>query len=72
MKGKEINHSYYKLYLMRYLRDIGNPSYKDSDFVSARVDAAMDEYERMRLGGADVHQAQESSLAILLEGFEEG
>lgn len=69
MKGKD--RSYYKLYLLRYLRDIGHPSYLDSDFVSARVDSAMEEYERICLGGADVHQAQESSMAILLEGFDE-
>lgn len=70
MKGIDTDLSYYRLYLLRYLRDTGNPTYLDSDFVSARSYAAVEEYERMRLGGSDVYQAQESAMAVLLEGFE--
>ena len=69
MKGKDIDSSYFRLFLLRHLRERDDLSYLDSDYISARVEAATDEYERKLKEGAECHQAQASALAILLENY---
>ena len=62
--------SYYELYLRRHLRDTGNSLSSDHEFITTRADAAAEEYERQRLDGASVFQAQELAMSILMEGID--
>lgn len=61
--------SYYRLYLLRYLREQEDERATDEEFIDARSDAAEKEYEERRRDGLTVDQAQELAMAVLLEGF---
>lgn len=62
--------NYYSNYLREYLTDAGDVRQDDEDFVSARADAASEEYEVQRRAGAPPPCAQELAMAVLMEGLE--
>ena len=62
--------NYYTTYLQTYLTDAGDVRKDDEDFISARADAASEEYEVQRRGGAPPPCAQELAMAVLMEGFD--
>ena len=62
--------NYYSSYLKAYLTDAGDTRKDDEDFISARVDAASEEYEVQRRAGAPPACAQELAMGILMEGLE--
>lgn len=62
--------NYYSNYLREYLTDAGDMRKDDEDFISARADAASEEYEVQRRAGAPPACAQELAMAVLMEGFE--
>lgn len=61
--------SYYRLYLLRFLKEQEDERANDDEFIDARTDAAEKEYEDRRRDGLTVDQAQELAMAVLLEGF---
>ncbi len=60
---------YYRLYLLKFLRDTGNDLMNDEEFISSRADLAAEEYENIRRDGASVVVAQESAMTVLLNGL---
>ena len=58
---------YYRLYLLKFLRDTGNDLMNDEEFISSRADLAAEEYENIRRDGASVAVAQESAMTVLLK-----
>ena len=60
---------YYRLYLQKFLKETGNDLMNDEDFVSSRADLAAEEYENVRRDGASVAVAQETAMAVLLNGI---
>ena len=60
--------NYYSSYLRAYLTDAGDIRRDDEDFISARADAASEEYEVQRRAGAPPACAQEMAMGILMEG----
>ena len=62
--------SYYRLYLLRFLKEQEDERANDDEFIDARADAAEIEYEERRRDGLTVDQAQECAMAVLLEGFD--
>jgi hypothetical protein len=62
--------SYYRLYLLRFLKEQEDERANDDEFIDARADAAEIEYEERRRDGLTVDQAQELAMAVLLEGFD--
>lgn len=62
--------NYYSSYLLAYLTDAGDARKDDEDFISARANAASEEYEVQRRGGAPPPCAQELAMEVLMEGFE--
>lgn len=61
--------NYYSSYLKAYLTDAGDDRIDDDDFISARADAASEEYEVQRRAGVSPACAQELAMAVLMEGF---
>ena len=64
-----IRFDYYSLYLLKFLKDTGNDLMNDKEFISSRADLAAEEFENVRRDGASVAVAQESAMAILLNGL---
>ena len=62
--------NYYSNYLRTYLTDAGDMRKDDEDFISARADAASEEYEVQRRAGAPPACAQELAMTVLMEGLE--
>ena len=62
--------SYYRLYLLRFLKEQEDERANDDEFIDACSDAAEIEYEERRRDGLTVDQAQECAMAVLLEGFD--
>lgn len=62
--------NYYSNYLRTYLTDAGDVRKDDDDFISARADAASEEYEVQRRAGAPPPCAQELAMSVLMEGLE--
>ena len=62
--------SYYRLYLLRFLKEQEDERANDDEFIDARADAAEIEYEERRRDGMSVFEAQECAMAVLLEGFD--
>lgn len=62
--------NYYSSYLRAYLTDAGDIRRDDENFISARADAASEEYEVQRRAGAPPPCAQELAMGILMEGLE--
>lgn len=62
--------SYYRLYLLRFLKEQEDERANDDEFIDSRADAAEIEYEERRRDGLTVDQAQELAMAVLLEGFD--
>ncbi|MBQ7424233.1 MAG: DUF1896 family protein [Prevotella sp.] len=60
---------YYKLYLQKFLQDTGNDLMNDEEFISSQADLAAEEYENVRRDGASVAVAQESAMAVLMDGL---
>ena len=61
--------NYYTTYLKAYLTDTGDARKDNEDFISARADAASEEYEVQRRAGAPPACAQEMAMGILMEGL---
>lgn len=66
----KIELSYYRLYLLRFLKEQEDERANDDEFIDARADAAEIEYEERRRDGLTVDQAQECAMAVLLEGLD--
>lgn len=66
----DMDANYYTTYLKAYLTDTGDARKDDEDFISARADAASEEYEVQRRAGAPPPCAQELVMGILMEGLE--
>jgi len=64
-----IRFDYFSLYLLKFLQETGNDLMNDEDFISSRADLAAQEFEDMRRDGASVSMAQESAMAVLMNGF---
>lgn len=62
--------NYYSNYLRAYLTDVGDMRKDDVDFISARADAASEEYEVQCRAGAPPACAQELAMTVLMEGLE--
>ena len=62
--------NYYTSYLRAYLTDTGDTRKDDEDFISARADAASEEYEVQRRAGVPPACAQELAMTVLMEGLE--
>ena len=62
--------NYYSNYLKDYLTEVNDQRKDDEDFISARADAASEEYEVQRRVGAPPACAQELAMSVLMEGFE--
>lgn len=62
--------NYYSSYLRAYLTDAGDIRRDDENFISARVDAASEEYEVQRRAGAPPPCAQELAMSVLMEGLD--
>ena len=62
--------NYYSNYLRTYLTDAGDAQKDNEDFISARADAASEEYEVQRRAGAPPACAQELAMTVLMEGFD--
>lgn len=58
--------SYYALYLKNYLSDQGDRNALNDEFINDRADSAEAEFERQRLDGRTVDQAQERAMRVLL------
>lgn len=64
-----IRFDYYSLYLLKFLQDSGNDLMSDEEFINGRADLAAEEYENVRRDGASVAVAQESAMAVLMNGL---
>ena len=62
--------NYYTTYHRAYLTNAGDIRQDDEDFISARADAASEEYEVQRRAGAPPACAQELAMTVLMEGLE--
>ena len=62
--------NYYTTYLRAYLTNAGDVRQDDEDFISARADAASEEYEVQPRAGAPPACAQELAMTVLMEGLE--
>lgn len=62
--------SYWALYLKKYLSDEGDRNALNESFIIDRADSAEAEFERQRLDGKSVDQAQECALRVLMEGLD--
>lgn len=69
MSNKEIEMSYYGLYLKSFFEDFpGNEELNNDDFINARAEQAAEEFERLRRENYPVSQAQEGAMRVLLFG----
>ena len=64
-----IRFDYYRLYLQKFLKETGNDLMDDEEFLSSRANLAGEEYENVRRDGASVAVAQESAMAVLMDGL---
>ena len=62
--------NYYSNYLKDYLKEVNDRRKDDEDFISARADAASEEYEVQCRAGAPPACAQELAMTVLMEGLE--
>ena len=60
---------YYRFYLQKFLKETGNDLMDDEEFLSSRAELAAEEYENVRRDGASVAVAQESAMAVLMNGL---
>ena len=60
---------YYRLYLQKFLKETGNDLMDDEEFLSSRANLAAEEYENVRRDGASVAVAQETAMAVLVNGL---
>ena len=68
---KRIEGSYYGMYLLNHLQDIGDERQHDVEFIDQRADDAAAAFEQARRNGATVFAAQESAMKVLMEGFDQ-
>ena len=61
--------NYYSSYLWAYLTHAGDARKEDENFITARADAASEEYEVQRRAGAPPACAQELAMGVLMEGL---
>lgn len=60
---------YYRLYPQKFLKETGNDLMDDEEFLSSRANLAAEEYENVRRDGASVAVAQETAMAVLVNGL---
>lgn len=65
----ERNLDYYRLHLLKYLTEEGDPRKDDDSFLDARAEGAAREWECTRLNGHTADQAQEIAMSYLMEGL---
>lgn len=63
--------SYYKGYLIRFLKEINSPLQENMDFINERADAAAENYEKFRKEGKGVIESEELTISILTNGIED-
>lgn len=63
----DMDANYYSNYLKAYLTDAGDARKDDEDFISARADAASEEYEVQCRADAPPPCAQELAMSVLME-----
>jgi hypothetical protein len=68
-KNKQLELSYYGLYLLSYLKENHPDKDSDTSFIEARTSLATDSFEQARLEGNTVEGAQELAMATLLKGL---
>lgn len=67
---RDMEANYYSNYLKDYLTEVNDRRKDNDDFISARADAASEEYEVQCRGGAPPPCAQKLAMAVLMEGLE--
>ena len=69
MSNKDVEMSYYGLYLRAYFEDFpGSGDMDDDDFIESRSEQAAEEYEDKN-GPVRVRQAHEGAITLLLSGI---
>ncbi len=68
-KNRQVELSYYGLYLQHYLIENHPDKAVDTDFIAVREDLASDTFEQARLVGYPVEGAQEQAMKALLQGL---
>jgi Domain of unknown function (DUF1896) len=68
-KNKQLELSYYGLYLLAFLKENHPDKASDTSFIEARSSLATDNFEQARLEGYTVESAQELAMATLLKGL---
>lgn len=68
-RNKQMELSYYGLYLLSYLKENHPDKVSDNSFIGARSALAADAFEQARLQGNTIEGAQEQAMATLLHGL---
>ena len=63
----KIEFGYDALYLKKHLQEVNDPRQDDDQFIMSRVDAAADEFDRVRLAGGSPDAAQEAAHKVLMD-----
>lgn len=69
MEDLNLTQTYDGLYLKKVLKENNDPRANDEQFIIGRVERSTKEFERQRLAGMAVDQAQEISMHVLLDGL---
>ena len=67
--NKQVEMSYYGLYLNAYFEDYPVQVAVSDDFIESRSELASEEFERLRREGLPVSQAHEGAVRVLLSGI---
>lgn len=68
-RNKQMELSYYGLYLLSYLKENHPDKVSDNGFIEARSALAANAFELFRLEGYTIEGAQELAMAALLQGL---
>ena len=68
-KNQTTELSYYRLYLLNYLKENHPDHAADTDFINGRADHAAEVYEQSRREGNTPDGAQELAMAVLVKGL---
>lgn len=68
-KNQATDLSYYRLYLLNYLKENHPDRAADTDFINDRADRAAEVYEQSRLEGNTPDGAQELAMTSLVKGL---
>ena len=62
----KIEGSFLAYMLMDHLKSIGDPRLEDAEFINNRVDECCAAFERERRAGANVFEANETAIHVLM------